>query len=43
MQRKRATGQAKVLPRQVAGHFLMGACLGTAGAFALIVNDTNAE
>jgi hypothetical protein len=46
MQRRRpkvrAKVEEKVLVRHVAGHFAMGASLGTAGALVLLLNNTGA-
>jgi len=42
MQQRRPKGQEKVLVRQVASHFLMGALLGTAGALFLLYTDAGA-
>jgi hypothetical protein len=42
MQCNRPTSREKVLAKQVAGHFLMGASLGTAAALILLISNTGA-
>jgi hypothetical protein len=39
MQRHRPRGRTKVTVKQAAGHFAMGASLGTAGALILLIDD----
>jgi len=39
MQRHRPTGRVKVSVKQAAGHFAMGASLGTAGALILMIDN----
>ncbi|HUI97907.1 MAG TPA: hypothetical protein VLX44_19270 [Xanthobacteraceae bacterium] len=41
MQHRRPTGRAKVSVKQAAGHFAMGASLGTAAALILMIGDAD--